>query len=537
MPQHPKTIDNKNIAMHKTTFFLFSLLLCTGLYGQARDTIYIHEERIVYDTVYLHDTIYQFAVAQLDTPIVSKPSAKFVPDVFKGFHFGYTAQYNMTQAAVFTAADGTPGSPTTKMGSGFAGGFEFSYHFAKYFGVAVGVGFGSRYVLQVNSPCTDLYWGHNPNHHRFSQGAMLFPIKFEFHLPFNDNFFFLADAGIRFNYSSLENYCSANMSNWDDNGVSDNSTRCYIEISRPIAKPVQSELLFDLGFYYRLPNDGLLRFSIGTNLSLSKPWQGRYEIYTENEVLENGTISLKNHYLYPQITYVNTFQRYKEKEFHKAPWFDEVYPSWSNQKRYPRHEFQLNFGIPNMQSCHSLMVDGMLLYEWFPNLFKNISFGSNNLNSSDRFYTKVYFTPVISLSYHYRFQKWLWFGATANFTELHNHYYDRTTNERIQDMSIRFTAFNLLADIRFAYLTLPHITLYSEISGGIQLGQEAVNLTNDEYDVPHPYNQPRKLSACTFPSYHLTALGIKAGSKGWFGNVEFGTGYKCFINAGVGYEF
>ena len=34
-----------------------------------------------------------------------------------------------------------------------------------------------------------------------------------------------------------------------------------------------------------------------------------------------------------------------------------------------------------------------------------------------------------------------------------------------------------------------------------------------------------------------TALGIKAGSKGWFGNVEFGTGYKGFINAGVGYEF
>ena len=136
----------KNIAMHKTTFLLFALLLCTGLYGQARDTIYIHEERIVYDTVYLHDTIYQFVATQPDTPIVSKPAAKYVPDVFKGFHFGYTVQYNMTQAAVFTAADGTPGSPTTNRGSGFAGGFEFSYHFAKYFGVAVGVGLVRRFV-------------------------------------------------------------------------------------------------------------------------------------------------------------------------------------------------------------------------------------------------------------------------------------------------------------------------------------------------------------------------------------------------------
>ena len=536
MPQHLKTLNNKKDTMHKTTFLLFALLLCTGLYGQARDTIYIHEERIVYDTVYLHDTIYQFAATQLDTPIVPKPAAKFVPDVFKGFHFGYTAQYNMTQAAVFTAADGTSGSPTAKMGSGFAGGFEFSYHFANYFGVAVGVGFGSHYVLQVNSPRTDLYWGHNPNHHRFSQGAMLFPIKFEFHIPFNNNFYFMADAGIRFNYSSLENNFSTTMSNWDDNGVSDNSTRCYIEISRPIAKPIQSELLFDLGFYYRMPNDGLLRFSIGSNLSLSKPWQGRYEIYTDNEVLENGTISLKNHYFYPQITYVNTFQRYKEKEFHKAPWFDEVYPSWSNQKRYPRHEFQLNFGIPNMQSIHSLMVDGMLLLEWFPNLFDNISFLPNGLISSERFYTKIYFTPVISLSYHYRFQKWLWFGATANFTELHNHYYDRENDQRIKDMSMQFAAFNLLADIRFSYLNLPHITLYSEISGGIQLGRETINLTNDEY-VSYPVNQPWKMFVGKFPTYHLTALGIKAGAKGWFGNVEFGTGYKGFINAGVGYEF
>ncbi len=532
MPQHPKTIDNKNIAMHKTTFFLFSLLLCTGLYGQARDTIYIHEERIVYDTVYLHDTIYQFTAAQLDTPVVPKPAAKFVPDVFKGFHFAYTAQYNMTQAAVFTAADGSSGSPKAKMGSGFAGGFEFSYHFAKYFGVAAGVGFGSHYVLQVNSPSTDLYWGHNPNHHRFSQGAILFPLKFEFHIPFNDNFYFLADAGIRFNVPYYNyGHLSAHFNNWGDN-----ATECSLEINRSIAHSIQSELLLDLGFYYRLPNDGLLRFSIGTDLSLSKPWQGRYEIHTENEVLENGTISLKNNYFYPQISYINTFQRYKEKEFHKVPWFDEVYPSWSNQKRYLRHEFQLNFGIPNMQSIHSDIVDGMLLYKWFPNLFKDIIYPQNSLTSSDKFYTKVHFTPVISLSYHYRVQKFLWFGATANFTELHNHYYDRTTDQRIQDMSMRFVAFNLLADIRFSYLNLPRITLYSEISGGIQLGRETINLANDEY-VSSPINQPRKTFVGKFPTYHLTALGIKAGAKGWFGNVEFGTGYKGFINAGVGYEF
>ncbi len=101
---------------------------------------------------------------------------------------------------------------------------------------------------------------------------------------------------------------------------------------------------------------------------------------------------------------------------------------------------------------------------------------------------------------------------------------------------MRFRAFNLLADIRFSYLTLPHITLYSEISGGIQLGRETINLTNDEY-VSYPVNQPRKMFVGKFPTYHLTALGIKAGAKGWFGNVEFGTGYKGFVNAGVGYEF
>jgi hypothetical protein len=38
-------------------------------------------------------------------------------------------------------------------------------------------------------------------------------------------------------------------------------------------------------------------------------------------------------------------------------------------------------------------------------------------------------------------------------------------------------------------------------------------------------------------AFQLTAFGVKAGAKHWFGSFEAGFGIKGIVNLGVGYEF
>ena len=91
--------------------------------------------------------------------------------------------------------------------------------------------------------------------------------------------------------------------------------------------------------------------------------------------------------------------------------------------------------------------------------------------------------------------------------------------------------FNLLAELRFSYLNRKHVTLYSGLGLGIG------------FMVGHPYKQ---IDLATYeervPHYHysslqLTAIGVRAGSKHWFGTAELGFGARGFATLGVGYAF
>ena len=71
-----------------------------------------------------------------------KPSA-FYP--FKGFHVGLTGQAEYITKCSFVYLQGTDPAPKARWTTGWETGIEFSYHLAKYFGVALGINLGTSF--------------------------------------------------------------------------------------------------------------------------------------------------------------------------------------------------------------------------------------------------------------------------------------------------------------------------------------------------------------------------------------------------------
>ena len=88
----------------------------------------------------------------------------------------------------------------------------------------------------------------------------------------------------------------------------------------------------------------------------------------------------------------------------------------------------------------------------------------------------------------------------------------------------------LMPELRFSYLNHPHVTLYSAVAAGATLFVGHENLSLETYD-----GQWWRLS--TFPTFQLTAFGIRAGGEHLFGSFELGVGIQGFVSGGIGYAF
>ena len=85
-----------------------------------------------------------------------------------------------------------------------------------------------------------------------------------------------------------------------------------------------------------------------------------------------------------------------------------------------------------------------------------------------------------------------------------------------------------MPELRFSYLNRPHVTLYSGLAVGIT--------TAPGYNM-HPMVEETVNNTKTFPSFQITALGIRAGRDHLFGTFEAGIGFKGFASLGIGYAF
>ncbi len=455
--------------------------------------------------------------AQTDSTAAGKPHdspKKHKTHLFNGqmngFHLGYTIQYDLIEPIVYQEyVNGEAGEIThPHLLHGFHAGVEFSYHFADYFGVSAALNIGTIGFHETITPA--LHNETQPMYSRLYKGkdGLSVPLKFEFHYPIHDNLLFTVSAGarIRTPFSAFAYGFSASE------GDIETQNDIYLSSNSLFDRNVfYADILFDAGLYYRLPNEDLLRFAVGLNaattdfmqgsVTSTPPHYGVLVILPSGEYVES---SHRNNHLYFQIAYIQSFDKQRKKM--------QAQPHWSTfDGMHHRHEIRFEVGDPL----------GIMILQNKNNHLPNIS--GSNLTAVGHAWRA---TPVFSFNYHYRLTKWLWAGAMVNYA-----YYRDHTDYTYQVYNMRWMhCITLMPELRFSYLNRPHVTLYSAVATGVTLFVGHENPSWEIYD-----GQWWKLS--TFPTFQLTAFGIRAGGERLFGTFETGFGIKGIVSGGIGYAF
>jgi len=283
----------------------------------------------------------------------AQTSPAFYP--FKGFHVGISGQAQFPQKCSFIALAGSDPAPKPKQCFGWESGIEFSYHFAKYFGIVSGINLGRVFSFNY-----DIYRSNIPDSYgrmiaenqydkgTYSQGMnkteILLPIKFEFHYPLLRNLFFTVEAGIRLKgiferlffgkqaIGNFENGYVFILDSLDIPGDEFETIEYYNSSIEWNTAKIRCDVQIGLGLYYMLPYGDLLRFTTGINLSFN-PICGYY-IYPLTDSF--GTISIKNDFIYTKLSYIHTFNYQRAKKYLK----NQKY-SFSSKKERRQRIFDL----------------------------------------------------------------------------------------------------------------------------------------------------------------------------------------------------
>ena len=410
---------------------------------------------------------------------------------FNGFHFGYTAEANFVHPVEMTSTStGKKSFSSMRYGGRF--GLECSYHFADYFGVSAALDLG--YIGKDRDRLFSDYYG------------VSMPLKFEFHHPVTEKLCVTANAGVQirmpwmtFVYGYEENSGQIHLSRPDDPVIYHDLYNRFV---------FYADIMADVGLYYQLPNKNYLRFLAGLDIATTDYGCGRISIGPQGADFSQRThykYSQRNHYLYFQIAYLHSFSKQRA--------IKQAQPHWNDDKTLSRHEFRLGVSDP-------------LGFTYLRELFASPILGEPIDGVSP---TKQIFTPVLSLDYHYRASKWFWLGLTTGYNFYKEKGYGEPENLTWQYKEHHFL---IMPSFRFSYLNRPHLTLYSGLAVGLYIKHGREYRDDDCLIQPITIDHNRVFSA-----FQLTAFGVKAGAKHWFGSFELGAGIKGFANLGVGYEF
>ncbi len=410
---------------------------------------------------------------------------------FNGFHFGYTLEADIVHPVEMTSTStGKKSFSSVRYGGRF--GLEGSYNFADYFGVSAALDFG--YIAPND---------HYANITRYYGLSM--PLKFEFHYPVSDKLWLTANAGVQLRMPFETFSHGFNRDSGEpllDNNIAGNPAYYEGYYNRYV---FYADIMADVGLYFQLPNQDYLRFLLGLNIATTDFARGSVRMYS-SEGYDDLYFSQRNHYLYGQIAYVHSFSK------HRA--IKQAQPHWNDDKSFYRHEFRLGVSDP-------------LGFTYLRELFAFPTILGEPIEGISP--TKQIFTPVFSLDYHYRASKWFWLGLTAGYNLYKEKGYGEPENLTWQYKEHHFL---IMPSLRFSYLNRPHLTLYSGLAVGLYIKHGREYRDNDCLIQPITIDHNRVFSA-----FQLTAFGLKAGAKHWFGSFELGAGIKGFANLGVGYEF
>lgn len=430
-------------------------------------------------------------------------------DSFNGFHFGYTLEADVAHPLTMTNAVTGVKSTHSFIRYGGRFGLECSYHFADLLGVSAALDFG--YIAPND---------HYANITRYYGLSM--PLKFEFHYPVSDKLWLTANAGVQLRMPFETFSHGFNRDSGEpllDNNIAGNPAYYEGYYNRYV---FYADIMADVGLYFQLPNQDYLRFLLGLNIATTDFARGSVRMYS-SEGYDDLYFSQRNHYLYGQIAYVHSFSKMRALK--------QAQPHWNADKSLFRHEFRLgvsdHFGF---------------LFKW-TRQYTTLNYGEESLSCAS---TDYHFTPVVSLDYHYRATKWLWLGLSTGYSFMKEKLYPgNVVSPDGFHWDCKEHHFLIMPSLRFSYLNRPHVTLYSGIAVGVLINR-GNRYYGDLSKLPEfvpaeaalgllPAELPDHTSAGS--AFQLTAFGVKAGAKHWFGSFEAGFGIKGIVNLGVGYEF
>ena len=192
-----------------------------------------------------------------------------------------------------------------KTGVGWLAGVEFSYHFAKYFGVYAGINYGTNSVIRLQ-----FYDNQHTSISSLNINDLHIPIGIEFHQQIgNSNFSFVGNIGVDFyNFIKPITFISrtvqdfSNISLYDKNRV-----------------PLHVDLHLGAGFYYKLPYNDLLRFKLQANMSFKDHFKGEYITYNiVGSTEKNSAINTRNNHLGLEFAYIHCFRTKAQREWLKT---------------------------------------------------------------------------------------------------------------------------------------------------------------------------------------------------------------------------
>jgi len=276
--------------------------------------------------------------------------------VSKGFNVGVTGQAEFVQKCSFVHLTGSDLPPRARWTYEWDIGIEFSYHFAKYFGISVGFNYGTIFSYK-----RELYFSTIPDFeggwkevNKYEQSMlvvsnreMLFPIKLEAHFPLRKDLFFVAEAGVKikgifqrldygkdaigsygtsYGFIILPPYTSNDEVEYE--GIS-----YYNDVGWRNLSKIHCDLLLGIGLYYKLPYGDLLRFTTGINMSFNNIIEGYYKYHLTESY---GTFAVKNDFIYMQLSYIHTLNFQKAKKYLKKNEY-----SFSSKKERREKIFEL----------------------------------------------------------------------------------------------------------------------------------------------------------------------------------------------------
>ena len=132
----------------------------------------------------------------------------------------------------------------------------------------------------------------------------------------------------------------------------------------------------------------------------------------------------------------------------------------------------------------------------------------------------------IGLEYHYRTSPLIAVGAIATFAK---HTEEETLNNSVTRTSDN-SYFSLMPSVKFNWLRRPNWGMYSKVAAGASLRH---NVLQNKEDI----NAKKSTDNLVFFNFHVSALGIEAGTENVRGFAELGIGEQGVGLAGVRFRF